>query len=213
MMGIVSFMQERPHSAGGSEISIIDSLFHDSDWPTAYCTQFTAACNSADGSSISERGVEHPARYCTPPSRSREKERDMTTKPNVVDRPPPNTLRVNAWRDMPEDRTPARYEVQSGGADPKAIIVSKGPRVVLDALIKQPVFCASPVRISECVSVLRHDFGVPIDMTVYEKLPSVTKIEELQLKGYTVFVFKDENIPKDVLNTPKVIFLDLIHPD
>ena len=92
----------------------------------------------------------------------------MTTKPNVVDRPPPNTLRVNAWRDMPEDRTPARYEVQSGGADPKAIIVSKGPRVVLDALIKQPVFCASPVRISECVSVLRHDFGVPIDMTVYE---------------------------------------------
>jgi hypothetical protein len=39
---------------------------------------------------------------------------------------------------------------------------------VLDALLKQPVFCASPVRISDRVCILRHEYSVPIIKEMYE---------------------------------------------
>ncbi|WP_158234192.1 hypothetical protein [Oceaniglobus indicus] len=84
------------------------------------------------------------------------------------DRPPPNALRVKAWRDLPANRTPARYKITADSGDTHQISVAKGNRIILDALIEQPVYCASPVRISDRVCILRHEYGVPIIKEMYE---------------------------------------------
>jgi hypothetical protein len=38
----------------------------------------------------------------------------------------------------------------------------------LDALIIQPVYCASPVRISDRVCILKRDYRVPITKEMFE---------------------------------------------
>jgi hypothetical protein len=90
----------------------------------------------------------------------------MTAKTNHT--PPANALRVQRWDDMPTDTAPAKYEIKAEGGDAKIITVSKGNRIVLDALIEKPVYCASPVRISDRVSILKRDYGVPIDKEMYD---------------------------------------------
>jgi len=84
------------------------------------------------------------------------------------DRPPSNTLRVEAWRDLPRNIAPARYKITDDNGAVHQITVAKGNRIILDALIAQPVYCASPVRISDRVCVLRHDYRVPIIKEMYE---------------------------------------------
>lgn len=87
--------------------------------------------------------------------------------PTLTERPPANALRVEAWRDMPQDTSPACYEITTEDGQTKAITLAKGNRIILDALIKQPVHCASPVRISDRVCILRRDYGVPITKKMY----------------------------------------------
>jgi hypothetical protein len=83
-------------------------------------------------------------------------------------RPPSNTLRVHAWRDLPEDRAPARYRITAEDGRTREITLAKGNRIILDALIKQPVYCASPVRISDRVCILKRDYCVPITKEMFE---------------------------------------------
>lgn len=83
-------------------------------------------------------------------------------------RSPANALRVEAWRGLPVDKSPAHYRITGDDGNTKTITVDKGNRIVLDALIDQPVYCASPVRISGPVCVLRHEYGVPIEIEMYE---------------------------------------------
>lgn len=94
----------------------------------------------------------------------------MTT-PNKIthqtDRPPANALRVTRHADLPGATSPARYQITGEDGQTKTITLSKGNRVILDALIKQPVYCASPVRISDRVCILRRDYGVPITKEMY----------------------------------------------
>jgi len=85
----------------------------------------------------------------------------------TTDRPPANALRVERWSDMPKGTSPARYEVVSEDGKTKTITLAKGNRIILDALIQQPVYCASPVRISDRVCILRRDYGVPITKEMY----------------------------------------------
>ncbi|OUS20369.1 hypothetical protein A9Q95_08275 [Rhodobacterales bacterium 59_46_T64] len=86
---------------------------------------------------------------------------------NKISRPPTNALRVEAWRDLPQDGAAARYKVTSEGAGVSVITLSKGNRIILDALLKQPVYCASPVRISDRVCILRREYSVPIIKKMY----------------------------------------------
>jgi len=90
---------------------------------------------------------------------------DTKQKSNIC--PPSNTLRVEAWRDLPIDASPALYRVTEQSGNARIIRVSKGCRVVLDALIRQPVLCASPVRISQYVGILIHEHGVQIRTEVF----------------------------------------------
>lgn len=88
-----------------------------------------------------------------------------TTNPT---RPPANALRVEAWRDLPSDRAPARYKITGDDGAVHQITLTKGNRIILDALINQPVYCASPVRISDRVCILRHEYRVPIIKEMFD---------------------------------------------
>lgn len=83
-------------------------------------------------------------------------------------RPPANALRVEAWRDLPFDRDPAQCQIKGSDGGTRTITLSKGNRIILDALIKQPVYCASPVRVSDRVCILSHEYGVQIANEMYE---------------------------------------------
>ncbi len=93
----------------------------------------------------------------------------MTTPTrNKFNRPPANALRVKAWRDLPKDRVAAQYKITSEDGEAHVITLVKGNRIVLDALLLQPIYCASPVRISDRVCILRNEYRVPIIAEMYE---------------------------------------------
>lgn len=92
----------------------------------------------------------------------------MSKTNQTTSRPPANALRVEAWRDLPKDGAPARYKIRSEDGGVSVITLSKGNRIVLDALLKRPVYCASPVRISDRVCTLRHEYSVPITKEMYD---------------------------------------------
>ena len=92
---------------------------------------------------------------------------EQSKKQAIEERPPENALRVEAWRDLPNEVTPASYRVTNNDGEEKTIKLAKGNRVVLDALLSQPVYCASPVRISDRVCILRNEYGVPITKKMY----------------------------------------------
>jgi hypothetical protein len=91
-----------------------------------------------------------------------------TTNLNKIARPPANSLRVEAWRDLPKDGAATRYKITREDGGVSVITLAKGNRIILDALLKQPVYCASPVRISDRVCILRHEYSVPIIKEMYE---------------------------------------------
>ncbi|TLP55311.1 hypothetical protein FEE96_22830 [Parasedimentitalea maritima] len=70
-----------------------------------------------------------------------------SSKKTTTIRPPQNALRVKAWRDLPTNAAPARYKIIGFDGRSHEIIIAKGNRIILDALVNQPVYCASPVRI------------------------------------------------------------------
>ncbi|WP_299739083.1 hypothetical protein [uncultured Roseobacter sp.] len=91
------------------------------------------------------------------------------TNPNQPShRPPRNALRADKWSDLGTNRAPARYQITDENGGISNITLAKGNRVILDALLAQPVYCASPVRISDRVCILRREYGVPITKEMYE---------------------------------------------
>ena len=77
-------------------------------------------------------------------------------------KPPSNAKRVFGNRDLPPHRGKARYRVTT--ADGRSFIrtVAKRKRQVLEALMQAPVYCASPVRISDQVCIMKADDGIHI---------------------------------------------------
>jgi hypothetical protein len=96
------------------------------------------------------------------------KETQHMTATSKTIRPPADALRVKAWRDLPSDTKKARYKVTDRNGHTHTITVAKGNRIILDALIDGPVYCASPVRVSDRVCILRHEYCVPIIKEMYE---------------------------------------------
>lgn len=66
---------------------------------------------------------------------------------------------ILSLRDMSGNRAKQRYRID-GEAE---ITLSKRWRDMMDTLRKGPVYCASPVRLSDAVCVLRRDYQVPIE--------------------------------------------------
>ena len=92
----------------------------------------------------------------------------MTEPTQTNIKPPANTLRVEAWRDLPHNKGWMAYRVIPEGGKPRTIRVRKNNRIVLDAAIKQPILAASPVRISDNIHILKRDYGLNIETKMYE---------------------------------------------
>lgn len=81
---------------------------------------------------------------------------------------PPETAR-RIWRaaDLPPHRGEAWYGVQNGADPERPFLLSKRRRQVMDLLTTAPVYCASPVRISDVVHLLKQETGIEVETEYY----------------------------------------------
>ncbi|MBL6427871.1 MAG: hypothetical protein HOY44_10130 [Maritimibacter sp.] len=82
-------------------------------------------------------------------------------------KPPASTQRIWRVADLPKDRAPARYLIEDDDGDPTTALLSKRRRQVMELLKQGPVYCASPVRISDIVHLLKRETGVIVDTEYY----------------------------------------------
>lgn len=75
--------------------------------------------------------------------------------------------RITRRADLPQQRTLAAYQWRDVIGETSKTLVGKRDRQVLDAIIATPVFCASPVRVSDSVLRLRRDHGLPIETETF----------------------------------------------
>ena len=75
--------------------------------------------------------------------------------------------RVTEWKDLPSNKESARFRVISDAGDERVITLSKNKRRILEGLMKQPIYAASPVRISDVVHLLKGEQGLSIKTEMY----------------------------------------------
>ncbi len=92
----------------------------------------------------------------------------MSSNTKINDKPPANARRKNRWRDFPNTVAPAQYLITDDTGETRTVTISKNKRRVLEGLMVAPMYCASPVRISDLVHILKRDYGVDIGMDLYE---------------------------------------------
>lgn len=81
--------------------------------------------------------------------------------------PPRHAKRVNRVADLPSDRNPATFEIVNEHGKCRIVILDKRRRQILELLTIGPVYCASPVRISDIVHVLKREIGLEVDTEFY----------------------------------------------
>lgn len=74
----------------------------------------------------------------------------------------PNTMWVMGRRDLPGNKASAKFEVMKPDATTTVKTFGKRKRQIIELLMKTDVFCASPVRISDVVSILKRDDDIDI---------------------------------------------------
>lgn len=82
--------------------------------------------------------------------------------------PPSNAQRLMQWQDFPQGTAPAQFELYDAAGKSRTIELKKNMRRVFEALLRGPVYCASPVRISDLVLRLKQDHSVTIETLMYE---------------------------------------------
>ncbi|WP_425084025.1 hypothetical protein [Ruegeria profundi] len=82
--------------------------------------------------------------------------------------PPSNAQRKNRWADFPNAAKIQNFKVRNSDAGERLVCISgRGTIRVLLALIDGPLYCASPVRISDRVLLLKRDYGLSIRTETY----------------------------------------------
>ena len=89
-------------------------------------------------------------------------------------KPNPNEIRRKARRitrraDLPKTRSFARYQWTNDHGEECATALQKRDRQVAEALMAGPLFCASPVRVSDSVLRLRRDHGLPVETEFFSE--------------------------------------------
>jgi hypothetical protein len=79
----------------------------------------------------------------------------------------PDTKWVMSRKDLPQNRTPAHFRITCKDGSVVEITLSKRKRQVLELLCRRKVFCASPVRISQFVCLLKHEDGINIFTEIF----------------------------------------------
>ena len=89
-------------------------------------------------------------------------------KTKTDDNKPPESAR-HVWgvSGLSRDRSPATYTIEHADGSVTHHILSKRRRQVMDLLMRSPVYCASPVRISDIVHLLKRETGVDIHTEYY----------------------------------------------
>ena len=82
-----------------------------------------------------------------------------------------NATRVWRRADLPQERSPATYLIETEGRESLRTVLQKSQRQVIELLRKGPVYCASPVRISDIVHILKRDCGLDVETTMYPGNP------------------------------------------
>lgn len=76
--------------------------------------------------------------------------------------PPRNAQRIFRVADLPKDRRPAQFRITRKDGARVPVILQKRRRQILELLMRGPVFCASPVRISDIVHLLKRETGLDV---------------------------------------------------
>ncbi|MDA8585565.1 hypothetical protein N9L47_04750 [Rhodobacteraceae bacterium] len=83
------------------------------------------------------------------------------------DIPPFNCQRIHRVADLPPERAPASYVIGNVDKKPSAVTLQKRKRQIMDLLLQGPVYCASPVRISDIVHILKREIGLDVETKFY----------------------------------------------
>jgi len=81
-------------------------------------------------------------------------------------------IRTSAWHvwrkaNLPGNREAQTYLLQDNCGKAQRIILKNRNRQVIDALIRGPIFAASPVRLSNSIMILRREYGVEIETHIF----------------------------------------------
>lgn len=90
----------------------------------------------------------------------------MTTDTNNL-KPPKNTTHIWGVKDLTGERRPGVFEITNSTNEPFNVRLEKRDRQVAETINKYPLFCASPVRLSDSVMRLRRDHGLEIETEIY----------------------------------------------
>jgi hypothetical protein len=85
---------------------------------------------------------------------------------NQEKQPPKNAQRIYRVAELPPFRGPETFIIHEGD-ELREVTLSKRQRQVLELLMCAPVYCASPVRISDMVFVLREEVGLDIETRMF----------------------------------------------
>ncbi|WP_299300551.1 hypothetical protein [uncultured Litoreibacter sp.] len=113
----------------------------------------------------------------------------------IPNKSPENMLRIEAWRDLTGAKEWQAFLVTPQDGDPHTITVRRNNRIVLDALIAQPVLCASPVRLPDKVSILKNEYGIGIGIGIETKMYDNDAATDRAKFG--VYLLKDAVTPID----------------
>lgn len=72
--------------------------------------------------------------------------------------------------DLHQDRKPKAKLIENDEAAPFVEMFSKRKLQVLETFEKSPLYCASPVRLSDVVMILKRDHGVDIVTTYHTEV-------------------------------------------
>jgi hypothetical protein len=75
--------------------------------------------------------------------------------------------RIARVADLPQNPEEAQYGFTKGDLPAKVYARRRRQRQVMDLLMAGPVYCASPVRLSDVVHVLKREIGIEVETRFY----------------------------------------------
>lgn len=81
--------------------------------------------------------------------------------------PPRNAQRIFCVADLPKDRRAACFHITRKDGETLPVILHKRRRQIMELLMRGPVYCASPVRISDIVCILKHECSLEVETVFY----------------------------------------------
>ncbi|KAA9005943.1 hypothetical protein [Histidinibacterium aquaticum] len=82
--------------------------------------------------------------------------------------PPSDTRWIMRRKDLPNTRAAGLYRLTDREGNETTSAISATYRQVLEALRRSPLYCASPVRLSDVVYVLKREHGADIETLFFE---------------------------------------------